>query len=422
LTSLQRSSPIVSSGLEKKVILSHSGKQHSYHVAKALDELGRLERFYTSSYVQSKWLQNWIGRTNNAFWSRRFLKGLYGTHVEANWPFALKEMIFSKVYGMGTKMLNAVYERDERFDWYMAGRIPRLKGDIFWGFQGSCLQSLKAAKANGKLAICELATAHAPSARRILEEEKNLHPEWADSIDNVNFPAAYFDRLCEEPHQADIVIGASEFTLQTLRDDGVEDSKLRRLPLGFEIAHIPFHQKEAGKCRPVRLLFAGRITQRKGIKYLLDAMLKFNPLDVELHVIGHVHGSGKILKAYNNFIIHPHLHHNELLKMYGEFDLFALPSVFEGFGLVILEAMAAGVPVITTPHTIGPELIEDNSNGYIVPIRDVNAIVNSIKNYLEKDDDQRQAMRLKAREGALRFTWESYKIRLSAMMPTLYIS
>jgi alpha-maltose-1-phosphate synthase len=403
----------------KQVILSHSGKQHSYHVAKALDELGYLEKFYTSAYVGAKWMQDLIEKRNNKFWSRRFLHGLYGKKVESNWRFEVPEIILNQLYGQNERTLNAVYARDTKFDNYLSKKMHQLRGDIFWGFQGSCFQSLEAAKQEGKLAVCELATAHAPVAKRILEEEKELNPEWADSIDNVTFPPCYFERLCEEPNRADIVIGASRFTLQTLKESGVDEKKLRYLPLGFELDHIPFTENKARRKGPFKLLFAGRITQRKGIKYLLEAMKQFDPKQVELHIIGYVHGSGTALRAFNNFVLHPPMQQYELFKKYSEFDAFVLPTVFEGFGLVILEAMAAGLPVITTPHSIGPEIITQGENGYVVPIRNVASLANVISEQVQKSDDELDQMRQSARNCALRFSWTNYRGRLAQLMQSI---
>jgi glycosyltransferase involved in cell wall biosynthesis len=407
--------------LNRKVILSHSGKQHAYHVAKALSDLGYLEKFYTSSYVTSQHLQKLIAVTGNKYWSRRFLAGLNGHRVEANWRFEMPEIIYNKLFGQTARTVSAIYQRDVKFDGYMASRMRSLKGDIFWGFQGSCFESLKAANENDKITICELATAHAPAAKKILEEEKLLNPEWADSIDNVSFPDTYYERLCEEPHRADVVIGASQFTLQTLLEEGVPASKLRFLPLGFEVDHIPFELNKKRKEGPIRLLYAGRITQRKGIKYLLEAMKQFRPEEVELHIIGYVHGSGKALKNYSNFILHPPLQQYELFKKYQEFDAFVLPSVFEGFGLVIVEAMAAGLPVITTPHSIGPELITHGENGYIVPIRQTDAIVRSVSEYIQKNDQQMSEMRRKAHESALQYSWNSYQNRLMKFLSSIVL-
>jgi len=383
-----------------------------------MQDLGILDGFYTSSYVKQKWIQELLTRSGNKFFTRRFREGLSGEIVHPHWRFELKEILYARIYGNVPKTQHAVYDRDAKFDQYMAQKLPHLSGDIFWGFQGSCLHSLRSALQAGKKAVVELATAHVTAAKIILGEEQKLHPEWADSFDNLEFPAPYEKRLREEPHQADVVIAASKFTRQTLLDDGVGEGKIKYLPLGFEIDYIPYHKKEfKSRKRPLRLLYVGRITQRKGIKYLLEAMKGFDKSEVELHIIGFVHGNGDALKEYAGlFTLHPPLQQYELFKKYAEYDALVLPSVFEGFGLVILEAMAAGLPVITTPNTMGPELIVNDENGYIVPIRDIDSIKVAIQNLLNKNEEERMVMADGAHNAALQYSWDAYAANLAVLL------
>ena len=108
-----------------------------------------------------------------------------------------------------------MFERDAAFDKWVASRFA-FESDIFWGFQGSCLESLQAAKTAGRLAVCEFATAHVTAAIRILSEEAEKHPEWAGTISNLHFPDWYRQRLEQEPHAADVCIAASGFTQRSL--------------------------------------------------------------------------------------------------------------------------------------------------------------------------------------------------------------
>lgn len=401
------------------ITLSHSGKQHSYKVAKALLNLGALDVFYTSSYINNSALQNYLLQKGNTYWTRRFEEGLGGKYVQANWRFELKELALRRLYGKIEVTQKAVYQRDIDFDNYVAGQLFKRKSDVFWGFQGSCYESLAAAKQTGKLAVCELATAHVKSAQQILGEEARLHPEWADSIDNLVFPAPYEKRLAEEPHRADQVIAASSFTRQTLLADGVTDNKIIVLPLGAAIDHVPYISPENTKGtditqRPLRLLYAGTVTQRKGMKYLLEAMQLLPKNTAELHIVGGIQGSGEAFaKQKNWYSYRPAVSQMEMFGLYHEFDALVLPTIFEGFGLVIVEAMAAGLPVITTPHSIGPELIENDKNGYIVPIRDANALAKAIETLRSKTAEGYTQMRLAARSAALQYSWESYEQKLS---------
>lgn len=407
------------------IVLSHSGKQHSYHVAKALLDLGHLQTFYTSSYIRSLRLQKLLLKRENTFWTRRFIEGLGGNKVVANWHFEFREQLYARLFGKNKRTQHAVYLRDEMFDQYMANKLSALTSDIFWGFQGSCYASLRMAQKTGKFAIVELATAHVSSALKILSEEERLHPDWRDSFDNLVFKPPYRKRLEEEPFRADMVIAASRFTRKTLLEAGLSDDKIYVLPLGFDASRISFNPNlfEKYEQRPLKLLYAGRITQRKGIKYLLEAVTRFSRSEVELHIIGYLHGKGKGLKPYRGrYQLHAALSQYELFQSYRQYDALVIPSVFEGFGLVIVEAMAAGLPVIATPHTMGPDVIIEDKNGYIVPIRDVSALEKAIGKLAAKTPEEFYQMRLDARDAAMGFTWDDYKGRLKMFLNNLDIS
>ena len=400
--------------MEKEVILSHSGKQHSYYVAKALLDLGFLKTFYTSSYITSPGLQRLMNKMGWHFWTRRFLQGLGGRKVAANWKYELKELFYRKVIGNSNKINELVFDRDERFDKDLSKKLPSLNFDIFWGFQGSCRQSIEAANNKGKISVCEMTIAHLPFARRILQEEAGFYPEWADSIDFMSFPANYEKRLIEEPLMAQKVIAISSFLKETLVQDGVEAGKITVVPLGFDADSISFSEKsESIVNRPLRLLYAGKITQRKGIRYLLEAMSQFDKRDVELHVIGNIYGSGKAFQSYKSTCNYRSgISQQELFKLYGQYDALVFPSILEGFGLVTVEAMGAGLPVITTPNTNATEVIKNNSNGFLIPIRSSEAIVQAITKLRNMDDASFQQMRLNARQTALQYTWDVHRNKL----------
>ena len=93
-------------------------------------------------------------------------------------------------------------------------------------------------------------------------------------------------------------------------------------------------------------------------------------------------------------------------------DVLVLPSLFEGFGLVILEGMSRGLPVIATPHTAGPDVIDDGVDGFIVPIRSAEAIAEKLE-LLRREPARLAAMREAARRKSMTLTWETYRGRLA---------
>ncbi len=96
-------------------------------------------------------------------------------------------------------------------------------------------------------------------------------------------------------------------------------------------------------------------------------------------------------------------------------DVLVFPSLFEGFGLVVTEALSQGTPVITTPHTCGPDVLTDGEDGFIVPIRDAQAIAEKLE-LLHRDRERLAAMSIAARKKAETLTWESYRRGIVAVV------
>ncbi|MFX1519270.1 MAG: glycosyltransferase family 4 protein [Promethearchaeota archaeon] len=135
----------------------------------------------------------------------------------------------------------------------------------------------------------------------------------------------------------------------------------------------------------INVLFVGRINQRKGVDYLIDAIPKV------LHSVKNIRfllvGSGNTtfykrrarelgIEQYINFV--GHVSHKDVNKYYASADIFILPSLYEGMPFVVLEAMAAGKPVISTNIAGIPDIINNGHTGFLIDPKDVNAIAKYI--------------------------------------------
>jgi len=400
-----------------KIILSHSGKQHVYHVAKALKNLEYLHSFYTSGYVSNKAIQSLIDIVKLSFFKKRYESGLYGNNIHANWRFELPEYFARYVQKKDQNYLtNLMIARDVSFGRFISKVLEKEKFDIFWGYNGSSLEAILKANEMGKMSICETQLAYIPFTKKILTEEALLHPEWADSLDFANLPSYYEQRLEQEPIEATRVIAISTFLKSTLIGGGVDERKIDVLPLGFDINTVRYNElKWKGITdRPLKVLFAGKVTQGKGIKYALEAVKQFKKSDIELHIIGIVHGGGKAFETYSDhYIYHGKMPQQALFSSYTDFDVLLFPSISEGFGLVALEAMGAGVPVISTPNTNAFELIDNGKNGFIVPIRNIETIVDALQQFRNMDEDMYREMTFNARQKAINYTWDVFQKRLA---------
>lgn len=203
--------------------------------------------------------------------------------------------------------------------------------------------------------------------------------------------------------------------------------------------------------KPFRFLYAGYLTKRKGIDVLLRAWgalrayfdranfeiltkgdrdqasaedlrltdLKLKTTTVaELRLVG---GGERPEPLPVGVVCLGQTPRDALLREMSEADVFVFPSLFEGFALVILEAMAAGLPVITTPNTAGPDLIEHGKEGLIVPAGDAEALRAAMESLLNNPERAR-AMGRAAHEKAKEYTWERYGERWGAMLQELRAS
>jgi glycosyltransferase involved in cell wall biosynthesis len=161
-------------------------------------------------------------------------------------------------------------------------------------------------------------------------------------------------------------------------------------------------------------LFVGSLGQRKGLSYLFSATRALRGA-VELTVIGTrpLAACPALDRELRDLRWIPSCSHREVLAEMAAHDVFVFPSLFEGFGLVLLEAMAMGLPIVTTPHTAGPDLITDGVEGFIVPIRSADAIAGRL-DLLRRNPDLRADMAERARLRAREFTWDQYGESLAA--------
>jgi glycosyltransferase involved in cell wall biosynthesis len=204
---------------------------------------------------------------------------------------------------------------------------------------------------------------------------------------------------------------ASEFSKKSLEERGVTADKILKLPLGVDIERFKFSKRPL-TTRPFQVLFVGGVGQRKGIKYLLEAVAKLNSVQLKLKIIGPIFGSGRAFKSYAKFYEYlGFVGGEELVKQMQESDCLVLPSLFEGFGLVILEAMACGLPVIASPYSAAPELIRDGRDGFVLEPRDVENLAEKLE-WLLVNRGKAARMGESAAERAGEFSWLKYQERL----------
>lgn len=276
----------------------------------------------------------------------------------------------------------------------------------------AALLPLQQARSLGVRSWLDCPIAHHRYASQLLTDEMRLQPEFAASM---QFPAtskAAAARLDQEIALADDLIMLSSFQMRTFVDEGIPPDRLHLLPLGVDVGL--FRPVNCTRDAAFTIGFVGQVTQRKGISYLVSAFEALRPQGMRLMVVGRPVGSRRpwLREGVKH---HPAVARSALPELYAHMDVFVLPSLIEGFGLTALEAMACGVPVIVSENTFGSDIVIDGHNGYVVPIRDVDAIVDRVR-ALANDQSLRSRMGSNARATAEQYSWEAFGRRLVSLV------
>lgn len=262
---------------------------------------------------------------------------------------------------------------------------------------------------------------HPRSMRQILRRELAAHPDCASSLEKeweLALAEDDFTRLCEEPQMAQHLIAASSFTRQTLIENGTDPERVYVAPYGVDLARFYPSARLPGAERALRILFVGTVNQRKGIKYLLEALQLLGTRHIELVIRGRAVDDLQMVRSMApDADIRLSVGAGELLAAYQSCDLFVFPSIGEGFGHVLLEALASGLPVLSTTATAAPDLITEGVDGFVVEPRNAAQIAERLE-WASVNREQLRDMRFAARAKAEQFTWQRFRNRVVEIVET----
>ena len=279
-----------------------------------------------------------------------------------------------------------------------------------YAYEDGAATTFAVAKQRGIRCLYDLPIAFYRTSQAIQSEEAERFPELFTALQSVQEPAEKLARKEQEIQLADHIFVASSITKRSLLDAGISPEKISVIPYGAPIEY--FHPQP--KPDPTfRALFVGRVGPRKGVHYLLDAWQQLHLKDAELLLIGVNELPKNWLAKYDQSTRYlSSVPHKSLNTHYSSASVFVFPSLVEGFGLVLLEAMACGIPVITTPNTAGPDIITDGVEGFIIPIRDVDAIKEKL-DWCYRHPEALKEMGKAARRKAEQLTWNQYRQQLT---------
>jgi Glycosyl transferases group 1 len=317
-----------------------------------------------------------------------------------------------------SRLLDAVWQHEIlRFDAGVA-RKALTNAEGVYSYNGCALASFSEAAKRQMPRVYEVSVPEEGFAQRIFQSEMEKFPE----LDDGKAPFFWFleprvewtERACSEWGLADVIIVNSTFTRDSYAAAGFNVQKVRIVPLGAPEVGDCAIEGDRSRHEPLRVMYAGNFSVLKGAHYILSAWRSLSP---KRSAVLEIYGINTLPKNVMNNLpdsicISPTIPQERLFERYRAADVLVFPTLCDGFGLVVTEALAHGLPVITTARAGSSDLVLDGENGLIIPAGDANALANALEWCLIHRAELK-AMRQSAWQTARRWQWRDFRQALT---------
>ncbi len=387
-----------------QVLVSHPfGNPNAYQVARGLHLKGCLVSFATCIYAP------W----GTSFRSDKFLpKGNVQTR---GWREGIRmALAHSPILSQTGRSVCMIDWVARAHDLWVSRQLTR-HTNLIWGYEDFAASSFERAKALTIKTIYDLPTIHHLEVRRINQREVESDPSLAPFLSPSLEPEHRLRRKQAELDLADVIVCASSFVKNSLIERGLPVSRLRVLPYGVAVPTIRTHAPR--QPRPLRLLYAGAIGPHKGIHHLFQALRGLPQSAFHLTL------AGQWMPGFRNWIERRftvpfqdagRLASPLLSAEYRKADVLLFPALRDGFGLVLVEAMAHGLPVIASTSCAAPDLIRDGVEGLLVPPSNPVRLRKAIQTLLDRPQ-LAPAMSEAAYQLSRKLSWERYHAQVLSL-------
>jgi len=382
-----------------RIVQTVFGVFHHFALARELDRRGHLQRLYST----------WP-------WARLKREGLPHSLIQTYPWFHMAELAAARAHlpGLADRL---GYANALAFDRWTMRRLQQLPQppDALIAISGSSLLTGQWLQQHGGVFICDRGSTHQRFQQDILSQEFAL---WgvsrpvSDPRDTAREEAIYA--------QADAITVPSSIALRSFLQMGVPAAKLHLIPYGVQLRD--FHPTSSPDPQTFDALFAGAAGLRKGVPYLLQAFANLQHPHKTLRIAGSIQPDLRDILARlptaNVEFLGP-IPRTQLVDLMSRSHALVLPSVEDGFGLVLSEAMACGCPPIASTNTGAEDLFTDGVEGFIVPIRDPAAITDRLQQLADSPALQQQMRAAALARVQSLGGWADYGDRWQTLLHTL---
>jgi len=339
------------------ITVSVHGRYHAFDLAKGLSQLGHLDQLLT---------------TYPKFMAKKFV----GTDasIKSVPLLELRRRMYSKL-GIGGKPDLWIVKSFGNF----SRQHVRDDTDIFVGWSSASLEAIKPAQDLGAQVVIERGSTHIATQTDVL---RAAYKEFGLKFYETDLEI--IEREEQEYALADKISVPSNYAAQTFVDRGVSIDKIFVNGMGVDLGLFQAPATRRVDCKP-RIIFVGGVGIRKGVPWLLDAFKRLSS-EAELHLIGPVSSDYEDILRISvgeNIHVRGALSGRQLAIEYSRGDIFCLPSLEEGYGMVIPQAMACGLPIVTTNVVGAADLLKHGHDGLIVAPSDSIALADALERLVD---------------------------------------
>ena len=402
--------------MKDKVVVSQLGARMHYAVPRIFASAGRLAHFYTDICATKGW-----PRIVNSFPATLYpapVKRLAG-RLPKGVPTALTTVFSS--FGLRSVLRHMrtrdVVEETSHAIWAgsvfseMVARRGFHDAAGLYAFSGDALEQMRAAKQQGLWTAVEQMIAPRDVVETLLDQEMMRFPKWAGPVRDNPHARLFADREKAEWRLADVIVCPSEFVRKHVVACGGPEDRCVVVPYGVNASAAI--DRPARMPGPIRVLTVGEVGLRKGSPYVVEAARLMEGA-ARFRMAGRVRVPDDVKQEISQWVeLRGIVPRSQIVEEFRWADVFLLPSLCEGSATAVYEALAAGLPVITTENT--GSVVRDGIEGFIVPVCDPEAIATAVR-ALADNPELRRSMSTNALLRAAEHTVESYGERLLAAL------
>ncbi len=285
----------------------------------------------------------------------------------------------------------------------------------FIGLSSFCLEAIIYCRDRSVECAVDHGSLHQRLERKLVRDESS---RWGVDPPPDLSPQWLIDKQDLEFERANHVFVLSSAAARSLVQEGVHPEKIFVNSCGVDVsAFSPGHKTDS----TFRVIQVGAISLRKGVPDLLEAFYQARLPNSKLTLVGgRLVGSGleRMLRGRPSADIEflEPVPQDQLRHCYQRSSVFVLASVADGFGMVVPQAMACGLPVIVTENVGASDLVRDGVNGFVVPIRSPHLIAERLRELHGNPELARRMGEAAAQTVRTGFTWSDYGDRLAAFL------